>query len=126
MLQTLVRRCFELRKFRSVANRELARLRIAQSRLLPQKPPTVPGYALSFRYEPFYYATGDYLGFYPRPDSSMGVFVGDGSGHGPSASMLMATVRACCTRSRRCTSRRDKRQRGSRPGSTASCPPTCS
>ena len=94
VLQTLVRRCFELRKFRSVANRELAHLRIAQSRLLPQKPPTVPGYACSFRYEPFYYATGDYLGFYPRPDSSMGVFVGDGSGHGPSASMLMATVRA--------------------------------
>jgi sigma-B regulation protein RsbU (phosphoserine phosphatase) len=94
VLLTLVRRCFELRKFRAVANRELARLRIAQSRLLPQKPPSLPGYRMSFRYEPFYYATGDYLGFYPRPDGVLGIFVGDGSGHGPSASMLMATVRA--------------------------------
>jgi sigma-B regulation protein RsbU (phosphoserine phosphatase) len=94
VLQTLVRRCLELRKLRSVANRELARLRIAQSRLLPQSAPCVPGYALSFRYEPFYYATGDYLGFFPRPNGDLGVFVGDGSGHGPSASMLMATVRA--------------------------------
>jgi phosphoserine phosphatase RsbU/P len=94
VLQALVRRCLELRKFRSVADRELARLRIAQGRLLPQAAPCVPGYALSFRYEPFYYATGDYLGFFPRPDGGLGVFVGDGSGHGPSASMLMATVRA--------------------------------
>jgi sigma-B regulation protein RsbU (phosphoserine phosphatase) len=94
VLQTLVRRCLELRRFRSLANRELARLRIAQGRLLPQSAPSVPGYALSFRYEPFYYATGDYLGFFHRPDGNLGVFVGDGSGHGPSASMLMATVRA--------------------------------
>jgi sigma-B regulation protein RsbU (phosphoserine phosphatase) len=94
VLQTLVRRCLELRKFRAVAKRELARLRLAQDRLLPQSAPRLPGYALSFRYEPFYYATGDYLGFFPRPDGGLGVFVGDGSGHGPSASMLMATVRA--------------------------------
>ena len=94
VLQTLVRRCLELRRFRSVANRELARLRIAQGRLLPQSAPRVPGYTLSFRYEPFYYATGDYLGFFPRTGGALGVFIGDGSGHGPSASMLMATVRA--------------------------------
>jgi sigma-B regulation protein RsbU (phosphoserine phosphatase) len=94
VLQTLVRRCLELRRFRSVANRELARLRLAQARLLPQTAPTIPGYAICFRYEPFYYATGDYLDFFPRTGGGMGVFVGDGSGHGPSASMLMATVRA--------------------------------
>jgi sigma-B regulation protein RsbU (phosphoserine phosphatase) len=94
VLQTLVRRCLELRRLRSVANRELARLRLAQARLLPQAPPRWPGYNLSFRYEPFYYATGDYIDFFPRPDGGLGVFVGDGCGHGPSASMLMASVRA--------------------------------
>lgn len=93
VLKTLVRRCLELRQLRSVARRELARLRLAQSRLLPQAAPCVPGYTLSFRYEPFYYATGDYLDFFRRPHGSLGVFVGDGSGHGPSASILMATVR---------------------------------
>lgn len=94
VLQTLVRRCLELRRLRSVAARELARLRIAQGRLLPQSAPRVRGYTLSFRYEPFYYATGDYLDFFHRADGGLGVFVGDGCGHGPSASMLMATVRA--------------------------------
>lgn len=94
VLQTLVRRCLELRKLRSVANRELALLRLAQSRLLPQSAPHVPGYTVSFRYEPFYYASGDYLGFFPRGQGGLGIFVGDGCGHGPSASMLMATVRA--------------------------------
>ena len=94
VLQTLVRRCLELRRLRSLANRELARLRLAQGRLLPQAAPMVPGFAISFRYEPFYYATGDYWDFFPRDDGNLGIFIGDGSGHGPSASMLMATVRA--------------------------------
>src|SRR5262249_6488323 len=94
VLQTLVRRCLELRRLRAVAARELAGLRLAQGRLLPQSAPHMPGYTLSFRYEPFYYATGDYLGFFPQPGGGLGVFVGDGSGHGPSASMLMATVLA--------------------------------
>src|SRR5262245_30275144 len=74
VLQTLVRRCLELRRLRSVAGRELARLRLAQARLLPQAAPAVPGYALSFRYEPFYYATGDYLGFFPRSPSPQPLF----------------------------------------------------
>lgn len=94
VLQTLVRRCLELRRLRSVASRELALLRMAQSRMLPRSAPRISGYSLSFRYEPLYYATGDYFDFFPRADGSVGVFVGDGSGHGPSAGMLMATVRA--------------------------------
>src|SRR5262249_3327733 len=35
----------------------------------------------------------DYHDFFPRPDGSMAIFVGDSTGHGPSACMLMATMR---------------------------------
>jgi sigma-B regulation protein RsbU (phosphoserine phosphatase) len=93
VLQTLVERCLELRQLRAVANRELSKLRWAQSRLLPQTAPSHADYQLAFRYRPFYFATGDYHGFFPQPDGSLAVFVGDSSGHGPSACMLMATMR---------------------------------
>jgi len=93
VLQSLVERCLELRQLRGVADRELTKLRQAQSRLLPQEAPVHPEYRLAFRYRPFYFATGDYHGFFPLPDGSLAVFVGDSSGHGPSACMLMATMR---------------------------------
>jgi sigma-B regulation protein RsbU (phosphoserine phosphatase) len=37
--------------------------------------------------------TGDSHDFFHRPDGGSAVFVGDGSGHGPAASMLMAMMR---------------------------------
>jgi sigma-B regulation protein RsbU (phosphoserine phosphatase) len=39
-------------------------------------------------------ATGDYHDFFLRPDGQTAVFVGDATGHGPAASMLVATMRA--------------------------------
>ena len=93
VLQTLVERCLELRRLRAVADRELTKLRVAQARLLPQAAPAHAEYRLAFRYRPFYFATGDYHDFFPQPDGTLAVFVGDSSGHGPSACMLMATVR---------------------------------
>jgi sigma-B regulation protein RsbU (phosphoserine phosphatase) len=93
VLKTLVERCLELRQLRAVASRELTKLRMAQSRLLPQAAPQHPDWRLAFRYRPFYFATGDYHDFFPQPDGSLVVFVGDSTGHGPSACMLMATMR---------------------------------
>jgi sigma-B regulation protein RsbU (phosphoserine phosphatase) len=93
VLQTLIERCLELRQLRSQTNQELHQLRVAQSRLLPQVPPTHAEYQIAFRYRPFFFATGDYHDFFPQPDGSLAVFVGDSCGHGPSACMLMATMR---------------------------------
>jgi sigma-B regulation protein RsbU (phosphoserine phosphatase) len=93
VLQTLIQRCLELRRLRSQANQELQQLRVAQSRLLPQVPPSHREYQIAFRYRAFYFATGDYHDFFPQPDGSLIVFVGDSCGHGPSACMLMATMR---------------------------------
>jgi sigma-B regulation protein RsbU (phosphoserine phosphatase) len=93
VLKTLIERCLELRRLRSQANRELNQLRVAQTRLLPQIPPAHAEYPIAFRYRPFYFATGDYYDFFPQADGSLTVFLGDGCGHGPSACMLMATMR---------------------------------
>ena len=68
-------------------------MRVAQGRLLPQTSPQHGEYEITFRYRPFYFATGDYHDYFPQPDRSLSVFVGDGCGHGPSACMLMATIR---------------------------------
>jgi sigma-B regulation protein RsbU (phosphoserine phosphatase) len=76
------------------ARRELENLAAAQRRLLPQTAPAWPGYDLCLAYRPALVVTGDYHDFFPRPDGRLAVFVGDASGHGPAASMLMATMRA--------------------------------
>jgi sigma-B regulation protein RsbU (phosphoserine phosphatase) len=94
VLHTLVERCLELRALRLLANRELTKLQVAQRRLLPQAIPAYPGYAIAARHRPFYFATGDYHDFFPLSDGTLAIFLGDGCGHGPSACMLMATMRA--------------------------------
>ena len=76
------------------ANRELDKLSKEQQRLLPQTAPRVPGYKLSLLYRPVYCATGDYHDFFMNAPAGPAAFVGDGSGHGPAACMLMATMRA--------------------------------
>jgi serine phosphatase RsbU (regulator of sigma subunit) len=64
-----------------------------QRRILPQIAPAVPGYKLYFAYRPAFIVTGDYHDFFRRSDGSTAAFLGDGSGHGPAASMLMAIMR---------------------------------
>src|SRR3954454_6321237 len=75
------------------ARRELEILAAAQGRLLPQAAPEFGGYELCLAYRPARAVTGDYHDFFPRPDGRLAVFVGDGSGHGPVASMLTTTMR---------------------------------
>jgi serine phosphatase RsbU (regulator of sigma subunit) len=78
----------------SDASRELAKLASAQRRMLPQAAPAVPGYELALVYRPACAATGDYHDFFHLPRGRTAMFVGDGSGHGPAASVLGATARA--------------------------------
>jgi phosphoserine phosphatase RsbU/P len=93
VLQTLVARCLDLRRLRTLADQELENLRVAQARLLPQAAPDLPGYRLAFCYRPFYFATGDYHDFFPLSGGRLAIFIGDSTGHGPSACMLVATMR---------------------------------
>lgn len=70
-----------------------AKLCNLQRRILPQIAPAVSGYRLFLAYRPAFVVTGDYHDFFRRPDGNTATFLGDGSGHGPAASMLMAIMR---------------------------------
>jgi sigma-B regulation protein RsbU (phosphoserine phosphatase) len=70
-----------------------AKLCNLQRRILPQSAPEVPGYRLALSYRPAFAVTGDYHDFFTRPDGTTAAFVGDASGHGPPAAMLMAVMR---------------------------------
>jgi sigma-B regulation protein RsbU (phosphoserine phosphatase) len=65
-----------------------------QRRILPKTAPQISGYQQVFAYRPAFLVTGDYHDFFRRHDDQSAVFVGDGSGHGPAASMLMAMMYA--------------------------------
>jgi sigma-B regulation protein RsbU (phosphoserine phosphatase) len=93
-LENPVSPCLTDRPRRYDARRELARLAATQRRLLPQAVPEVAGYKLTLLYQPACVATGDYHDFFPLPGGRFAVFVGDGAGHGPAASVLGATARA--------------------------------
>lgn len=73
--------------------REWVKLSNLQRRILPQVAPAVPGYRLFLAYRPAFVVTGDYHDFFRRGDGQTAAFLGDGSGHGPAASMLMAIMR---------------------------------
>jgi len=70
-----------------------AKLSNLQRRILPRVAPSAPGYQQVLAYRPSFVVTGDYHDFFRRADGRSAVFVGDGSGHGPAASMLMAMMR---------------------------------
>ena len=65
-----------------------------QRNLVPSVHPTLPGYTIASHYTPARRAGGDYFDFFPRPDGSLGILVADVSGHGPSAAVVMAMLRA--------------------------------
>lgn len=65
-----------------------------QQRMIPQKPPIVPGLDLASVYVPCYELGGDFYDFIPMPANNMGLAVADVSGKGVPASLIMASVRA--------------------------------
>lgn len=68
--------------------------RSIQVGLLPQQTPSVPGYRLAALWQPAEYVSGDYYDWLPLPDGRLAIVVGDVSGHGIGAALLMASVRA--------------------------------
>jgi serine phosphatase RsbU (regulator of sigma subunit) len=79
-----------------------------QRSLLPKVSPSLPGLEVASRMIPCDAVGGDYLDFLTGEEFAgrgFGVAVGDVSGHGPAAALLMTAARACL------------RMRASRPGS---------
>jgi serine phosphatase RsbU (regulator of sigma subunit) len=74
--------------------RELEIAREVQERLFPQDYPGVPGLEYAGACRPAYEVGGDYYDFVALSESELGIAIGDVSGKGISAALLMATLRA--------------------------------
>jgi sigma-B regulation protein RsbU (phosphoserine phosphatase) len=74
--------------------RELQLAREIQQRFQPAAPPTVPGFELQGISFPCYEIGGDYYDYIPRPDGHIVVALGDVSGKGTSAALLMSSLHA--------------------------------
>ena len=75
----------------------LGALRVAedvQQGLLPKAPPDAPGFRIAAASVYSDQTGGDYYDFLVLPDGRLGVAVGDVSGHGVAAALLMTTARA--------------------------------
>ncbi len=73
---------------------ELDVARQLQRELLPAEAPEVPGYAFALSYRTANEVGGDYYGVTPLPDGRVAIAVGDASGHGMAAGLLMAISNA--------------------------------
>jgi sigma-B regulation protein RsbU (phosphoserine phosphatase) len=75
-------------------NRELEIAREVQERLFPQSYPAMPGLDYAGRCRPALGVGGDYYDFLELPDGSLGIGIGDVSGKGIPAALLMASLQA--------------------------------
>src|ERR1041384_125637 len=74
--------------------RELNLAREIQQRFQPTSPPIVPGFELQGISFPCYEIGGDYYDFIERPDGRLIIALGDVSGKGTSAALLMSSLHA--------------------------------
>ncbi len=79
---------------REVLNRELEIAREVQERLFPQKFPKVEGVDCFGYCRPARGVGGDYYDFVDQPDGKLGIAIGDVSGKGIAAALLMASLQA--------------------------------
>jgi sigma-B regulation protein RsbU (phosphoserine phosphatase) len=73
---------------------QMSLARAVQQRLYPLGAPELPGFDLAGAAFPADQTGGDYFDFLPTADGRMGIAVGDVSGHGLGAALLMAETRA--------------------------------
>jgi sigma-B regulation protein RsbU (phosphoserine phosphatase) len=73
---------------------EMRLARLVQQKLYPGAPPRLAGFDLAGAAFPADQTCGDYYDFLPMADGRLGLAVGDVSGHGFSAALLMAETRA--------------------------------
>jgi PAS domain S-box-containing protein len=74
--------------------REFRLARDIQEGLLPKAPPALAGFAIAGASCPAQETGGDYFDFIPMADGHWGIALGDASGHGIGAALLIAETRA--------------------------------
>jgi phosphoserine phosphatase RsbU/P len=75
---------------RERVNRDLKLAEQVQKRFLPQSVPVIPGFEFFAHYDPAYEVGGDYYDFVPLPNDRLAMAVGDVSGKGVAAALMMA------------------------------------
>lgn len=73
---------------------EMEQAAAIQRMLLPAAPPSVAGLDIAAFSRPCHQAGGDYYDFFSRPGGRLGILVGDVSGKGMPAALLMASLQA--------------------------------
>jgi hypothetical protein len=71
---------------------ELAASRAVQQVLIPDEIPIVPGFRIQSVYKPFGEVGGDFFQIVPRPDGSVLIAIGDVSGKGMPAAMMVSLL----------------------------------
>ena len=79
---------------RERVNREIEIAREVQERLFPQQMPQLVGATIAGHCRPAQGVGGDYYDVFELPDARTGIAIGDVSGKGISAALLMASLRA--------------------------------
>jgi serine phosphatase RsbU (regulator of sigma subunit) len=73
---------------------ELRIARLIQQTLLPKSPPGLPGYDVAAYYQPAREVGGDFYDFFELEDGRVGLVVGDATGHGVPAALMMANTQS--------------------------------
>lgn len=73
--------------------RNLQRARKAQRRMLPAEPPQIAGYDIAAYFKASEEVSGDFYDFVAVPDNRLGILIGDVSGHGIDAGLVMGMAK---------------------------------
>ncbi|MEY2544126.1 MAG: phosphoserine phosphatase RsbU/P [Verrucomicrobiota bacterium] len=78
----------ELEAWRRDLERDLAAARLTQQALIPQKPPTLPGWEIAACYRPLIEVGGDIYGWLPIKHGRWLFWIADATGHGAAAALM--------------------------------------
>lgn len=87
-------RCEASKRERELLEQELRVARRIQQALLPKAAPRYEGWHITHHYRPAREVGGDFYDFLELPGGRLGLVVGDATGHGVPAAVLMASVRS--------------------------------
>ena len=82
----------QLSLMRQSIEQELRMARTIQQALLPQSLPQLEGWQFTPYYQPAREVGGDFYDFHPLSEDRLGVVVGDATGHGVPAALVMSTT----------------------------------
>ena len=92
ILAVFVRDLIRDRREKMRMEAELAAGRAVQQVLIPEQTPVVPGFHIDSVYKPFGEVGGDFFQILPRPDNSVLIAIGDVSGKGMPAAMMVSLL----------------------------------